>query len=43
VAAPCIAELDRRGRIVEHLGVKHVSFPTWTRIEIPAPGDDTTP
>jgi hypothetical protein len=40
VAAPCIEELHRRGRIVEHLGVKHVSFPTWTRIEVPAPGED---
>lgn len=29
-AAHCIVELRRRGRIVEHMGVAHISFPTWT-------------
>jgi hypothetical protein len=31
---PCIEELARRGRIVERMGVKHLSFPTWTPIEL---------
>jgi hypothetical protein len=35
VARRCIAELAAKGRIVEHLGVRHVSFPTWT--PVPAP------
>ncbi|GAC1594178.1 MAG: hypothetical protein NVS3B21_15930 [Acidimicrobiales bacterium] len=33
-ARRCLAELAERGRIVTHLGVRHVTFPTWTRIEI---------
>jgi hypothetical protein len=32
VARPCLEELERRGRIVDHLGVAHLSFPTWTTI-----------
>ncbi|MEY2565842.1 MAG: hypothetical protein QOE35_371 [Actinomycetota bacterium] len=28
----CLHELARKGRIVEHLGVEHVSFPTWTPV-----------
>jgi hypothetical protein len=28
----CLPELRRRGRLVEHLGVLHVSFPTWTTV-----------
>ena len=31
-ARPHLRELDRRGRIVDHLGVQHISFPTWTRV-----------
>jgi hypothetical protein len=33
VAAPLLEDLAARGRIVEHLGVDHITFPTWTRIE----------
>jgi hypothetical protein len=29
-ARRCLRQLDRQGRIVEHLGVRHVTFPTWT-------------
>ena len=29
----CLDELRRRGRIVSHLDVPHVSFPTWTPVE----------
>jgi hypothetical protein len=32
-ARHCVAELRRRGRIVERQGVDHVSFPTWTPVE----------
>jgi hypothetical protein len=28
-ARPCLAELERKGRVVERLGVKHLVFPTW--------------
>ena len=31
-AAACLHELRRRGRLVEHQGVAHVRFPTWTRV-----------
>jgi hypothetical protein len=27
-----LSELRRRGRIVEHQGVAHLSFPTWTTV-----------
>lgn len=36
-AAPCVDRLRRRGRIVDHLGVPHLAFPTWTAVA------DTTP
>jgi hypothetical protein len=32
VARRCIAELAAKGRIVEHLGVRHLAFPTWTLV-----------
>ena len=32
-ARPCLQQLDGQGRIVEHLGAQHISFPMWTRIE----------
>jgi hypothetical protein len=31
-ASSCLDELRAKGRIVEHLGVPHISFPTWTTI-----------
>lgn len=38
VARPCVEHLAARGRIVHHLGVEHLSFPTWTPIDISGPG-----
>ncbi len=29
-AGPCLARLDAKGRVVAHLDVPHISFPTWT-------------
>jgi hypothetical protein len=37
VVRPCLDRLRERGRIVEHLGVPHVSFPTWTTVADPTP------
>jgi len=34
-ARRCVQELEARGRVVEHLGVRHVAFPTWTRVGSP--------
>ena len=34
LARPCLRDLDAQGRIVEHLGAQHISFPMWTRVEI---------
>ena len=31
-AAPCLEELRTKGRLVEHLGVPHIAFPTWTPV-----------
>ena len=33
VAAPCLERLARNGRIVDHLDVAHITFPTWTTVE----------
>lgn len=33
VARPCLDRLRDQGRLVDHLGVTHVSFPMWTRID----------
>jgi len=32
-ARPCLDGLAGRGRIVDHLGVAHIAFPLWTRID----------
>ena len=29
----CLRELEAKGRLVEHQGVQHLSFPTWTPVE----------
>jgi hypothetical protein len=37
---PCLEQFRARGRIVERLGVGHLSFPTWTRVggeDLPQP------
>lgn len=34
VVRPCLDRLRERGRIVEHLGVPHLAFPTWTPIDL---------
>ncbi len=31
-ARRCLDELRAKGRVVEHLGIGHVTFPTWTRV-----------
>ena len=37
VARPCVEQLAARGRIVDHLGVQHVAFPTWTPVDLSGP------
>lgn len=34
IAGPCLDKLAARGRIVEHLDVPHISFPTWTAVDL---------
>lgn len=34
-ARRCIDELAAKGRVVSHLGVRHITFPTWTRVVEP--------
>lgn len=29
----CLHELKRKGRLVDHMGVDHLAFPTWSRVE----------
>lgn len=38
VARPCLDQLAAKGRIVDHLGVDHLTFPTWTPVDIAPPG-----
>lgn len=38
VVAPCLDHLRERGRIVDHLGVAHLAFPTWTPLDTSGPG-----
>ncbi len=39
-ANACLDELRAKGRLVEHLGVPHLRFPTWTDVgsDVPTPG-----
>lgn len=32
VAEPILRDLEAKGRLVDHLGVPHITFPTWTRV-----------
>jgi hypothetical protein len=43
VARPCLDALAARGRVVSHLGVAHLSFPTWTPVDISVPGGTGAP
>lgn len=36
-ARPCLQRLKAKGRVVEHLGVDHIAFPTWTAVDDTAP------
>ncbi len=40
VAHRCVEGLRAKGRVVEWLGVEHISFPMWTRV---SPGDTAGP
>jgi hypothetical protein len=31
-ARACLPELRRKGRVVSHLGVPHITFPTWLHV-----------
>ena len=33
-ASHCLDELRAKGRVVDHLGVPHISFPMWDRVEL---------
>lgn len=35
---PCLRDLRAKGRIADHLGVAHLTFPFWTPIQIDHPG-----
>ena len=32
VASGCLDDLRAKGRVVEHLGVPHITFPTWEMV-----------
>ncbi len=38
VAGPCLQQLAAHGRLVDFLGVEHISFPFWTPVDVGAPG-----
>lgn len=38
-ASRCVRELQRRGRVTERMGVRYLTFPTWTPV-LDAPGAD---
>ncbi|CAN5617769.1 hypothetical protein BH10ACT1_BH10ACT1_35760 [soil metagenome] len=37
-AAPCLRQLRERGRLADHLGVAHLTFPFWTPVLLDLPG-----
>lgn len=41
VAQACLQDLRAKGRLAQHLGVDHITFPTWTRITDETPSDGT--
>ncbi|MCU1354496.1 MAG: hypothetical protein JWM05_3705, partial [Acidimicrobiales bacterium] len=43
IAGPCLRDLAEKGRIVDHLGVAHLTFPFWTPGTIDRPGDPVHP
>jgi hypothetical protein len=42
-ASRCLDDLRARGRVVEHLGVPHISFPMWDRVDVSAPAPEPRP
>jgi hypothetical protein len=42
-AAPCLDQLRDKGRLVEHLGVAHIAFPTWTAVTGADEGNELSP
>jgi hypothetical protein len=34
VVRPCIPRLREQGRVVDHLGVPYITFPTWTPVDL---------
>ena len=39
-AAPALEQLRAKGRLVDHLGVPHITFPTWTPVGDPDLGNE---
>ncbi len=36
-AAPCLRRLDSQGRIIDEMGVPHITFAIWTPIDLSGP------
>lgn len=36
--ADCLRDLRERGRLADHLGVAHLTFPFWTPLQVDGPG-----
>ncbi|MCU1455546.1 MAG: hypothetical protein JWN46_3692 [Acidimicrobiales bacterium] len=43
IARPCLGDLAKKGRIVDHLGVAHIAFPFWTPVAIDRPAPRVHP
>lgn len=37
IARPCLQDMARRGRIIDHMGVPHIAFTMWTPIDLSGP------